>query len=230
MITRGMTPYETLSHIRDYEEWIRCRINGLFKKYKKKLMNKFVPEDTILGTSNYTIEGDRCMMKAIKCYYGKVANFYWCVLIITDRGYIIPISDAVTNKAIAFFTITKHAEQRMKERLGMDIYTFFDEAYIKKNHTAHHLEKYDYNNNPDEYVCQMGDAFLIIQKNGFELIVKTVLDKNELYTPQMQNYYDSKVRREEYDGKVRIAQKAQELAYNKALKIKNTQDLYRWLG
>lgn len=225
-----MTPYETLSHIRNYEDWMRKRIKGLFKKYKKKLMNKFVPEDTILGTSNYTIEDDRCMMKAIKCCRGKIADFYWCVLIITDRGYIIPIADSVSDTIKGFFTFTKHAEQRLKERLGMDIYTFFDEAYIKKNRTAYHLEKYDYNNNPDEYVCQMGDAFLIIQRNDIELIVKTVLDKNELYAEQMQNYYDSKVIREELDGKVRIEQEAQGLEYYKALKIKNTQDLYRRLG
>ena len=194
-----MTTNEVLGELKKGDEFILGRLNGLRIKNNKKLKSKFVKHNEIMSVSTYVIPetGDTAVVFAVKLLQtlkGKeYSSMYLSYYYKTPYGtHIMPFFDK--GVVVAFIEVTRHAEERMKERLGKDFDAFFREDWIKKNNSTTATVAYPYNGNPNEYVAHAGDAFLIleVEDSGRKKIVKTVLATANLYLNQLKDKLDSK--------------------------------------
>lgn len=194
-----MTTNEVLGELKKGDEFILGRLNGLRIKNNKKLKSKFVKHNEIMSVSTYVIPetGDTAVVFAVKLLQtlkGKdYSSMYLSYYYKTPYGTnIMPFFD--NGVVVGYIEVTRHAEERMKERLGKDFETFFREDWVKKNDSTAAAKEYPYNGNPNEYVAHVGDAFLILEfeDSGRKRIVKTVLATDNLYLNQLKDKLDSK--------------------------------------
>lgn len=202
MITRTMTPAEVLRTLRDIDAYVLERTKGLALKNGKKIKSKAIGHNEIMSRSNYVVPGisDTVVVYAVKqiqTLRGKeCASMDLVYYLTTQYGtYILPCIDFYTNRVKRYVEFSSHSIDRMKERIGRDFDTFFREDYIRRNNGVFQPIKYKYNNDENEYVAHIGDAFVIleIEGSGLRHIVKTILSTDDLYSNQLRLKLDSKI-------------------------------------
>lgn len=200
MIVQKMSADEVIRTLQRDDDYILERMKGLNIKNSKKLKSKFVKNNDIMSKSTYNIQGtnDTVVLYAIKLvqtikgkeYSTMMLNYYVKTYYNT---YIIPSINSKTQKVDLFVEFSIHSVERMKERLGKDFETFFEEDYLKNNGIIQPVE-YLRNGDENEFVAHVGDAFIILEQedSGKKYMVKTVLSEELLYNNQVSIKLDSK--------------------------------------
>ena len=204
MITNTMNFDEVVRSLQVNHNYVRERMDGLGKKNSKKLKNKFIKDNTIMSKSTYTVPEtkDTLVVYAIKHiqtlkkkdYATMILTYYYKT---SYNTYIVPNVSPLTNRVVGYVEFSCHSVDRMKQRLGKDFDTFFQEDYLKNNGIIQTLE-YNFNGDENERVAHIGDAFVILECEdaGRKYVVKTILSNEELFASQMINKLNSKRRGE----------------------------------
>jgi len=199
MITKSMTSEEVLKELKKDDQFVLGRLNGLLIKNNKKLRSKFVKHKDIMSVSTYVVPEtqDTVVVYATKNistlkgrdYSSMILSSYYKTCYDT---YIIPFFK--NSVPVGYVEYTHHSIDRMKMRLGKDFDAFFREDWIKRNNSAMAYVDYGYNGDENERVAHVGDAFLILARDGDgkRSIVKTVLSTADLHSNQLQNKLNSK--------------------------------------
>ena len=200
-----MTPNEVMKELQKDVDYIIGRMDGLGRKNNKKLNNKFVKHNEIMSVSTYVVPEthNTAVVYAMK-YIQQIQNKDYATMSLSYyiktcyNTIIIPSVDS--GRVVLYVEFTQHSMMRINERIGRDFVEFFEEDFLKKNHGSYYPVRYYYNGDENEYVAQVGDAFLILEKEGMGLkyVVKTVLSHEELHIGQTIQMYDSKFRGEEF--------------------------------
>ena len=102
-----------------------------------------------------------------------------------------------------FFHFTKHAIDRLWERTGLTLKDFFVNEFAVKAETTYHLTKSgEYGYDDSTYIMSIGRCFFVVCTEGDKIVVKTTLDRDNLYANQMELYVDSKRGAEKFADKV----------------------------
>ena len=204
MITRTMTPDEVIRTLHKNHLVILDRMDGLGIKNSKKLKNKYIRDNAIMSRSDYVLPEtyDTAVVYAIKHIQTMRGKDYATMILMhyyrtTYDTYIVPNVNPRTNRVQGYMEFTHHSVDRMKQRLGKDFDTFFQEDYVKNNGLVQTLE-YEFNGDENERVAHIGDAFAILEceDNGRKYVVKTILSNDELYASQLMNKLNSKIKGE----------------------------------
>lgn len=191
MVKKGMNEDEIYNSLKRSYDWVAERERGLMIKNKKKIQSAAYKNNDILSVSKYiTPEQEEVVVYTIKhiIQAGKkdVLSAAFVSYYDTELGFILPTHNPNFGKGLyEYFVFTKHAIDRLKDRLGKTFIEFFEKDYLKRNASAYGMEKYDHNNDPNEYVCRMGDAFLICAIEGKGIFVKTILSTSEMHSNQL---------------------------------------------
>lgn len=200
MITQTMTSDEVIRGLQANQEYIVERMNGLGAKNSKKLKNKFIKDNDIMSKSTYVVPEtkDTVVVFAIKrilMVKGKEHSTMTVSHYLKTyyNTYIVPVIDAMTNRVLGYIEFTCHSVERIRQRLGKDFDTFFQQDFVKNNGAIQALE-YKRNLDPNERIAHIGDAFAIMEYEDSErrYVVKTILSEKELYANQMTNKMNSK--------------------------------------
>ena len=195
-----MTSDEVIKALQKNHLVILDRMDGLGIKNSKKLKNKFIKDNAIMSKSDYLLPEtyDSAVVYAIKHIQTLKGKDYATMILMyyyktCYNTYIVPNVSALTNRVIGYMEFSTHSVDRMKQRLGKDFDTFFQEDYRKNNGIVQTLE-YHFNGDENERVAHIGDAFVILEcENEFhKYVVKTILSNEELYASQMLNKLNSK--------------------------------------
>lgn len=191
MITETMTSEELRKELLAEEKWVRGRIDGWRKKYHKKLKDKKVKENTLLGTSTYTTpRGNKVFVSVFKTYRDRNEKYaditfatlysFWC----GDRKrYLYPMNYPGTQTYKHSIVFSAHSVDRMKERLGMDITdVFVQNQKMMYGCTAFIMN--DYNGKDDESYCDFGPCILLAKDHPWGVIVSTIIAKDQQHTNQ----------------------------------------------
>ena len=191
MITDTMTSNELRRELIADEMWVRERMNGLRIKFQKKLKDKKVRENTLLGTSSYTTPlGNVVFVSCFKTYpdhkekYADIAfaslYSYWHGNV---KRYLYPMNFPGTQTYKHSIVFSAHSVERMKERLGMDMTDVFVENQ-KMLYGCTSFLKNDYNGKDDEFYCDFGPCILLAKHHPWGIIVSTIIAKDQQHTDQ----------------------------------------------
>lgn len=224
MIVKGMSDSEIIKELKFIDDILESRSSGYVKKYKKELKSKAYKNNDILGVEEYKINDNRvlvCFQKLV--ITDKLSDLKILYIVITeDNGAFSPDIDLCGN--YAFSHITKHAVDRMWERMGLTIKDFFVNEFVIKADTAHHLTKYDgYGYDDSTYIMSIGRCFFIVCTDDNKIVVKTTLDSDSIYANQMMLYSDSKICAEKYADKMY----EMDISRIKEIGVKKTSDVIR---
>ena len=143
-----MTSDEMLVKMRSILGDVQCKEYGLYKKYEKQLTSRKVADNTILGVSKYTIEGNLVYVVCSKQLFGRgkrdaeiVFTEYIGCLNPNDGklSFLRPNWDLDGVRLIGFSYFTAHCIKRLKERAGEEFVDFLKKygskpmSFIKKN-------------------------------------------------------------------------------------------------
>ena len=173
------------------------------KKFGKKLKSKAYKHNDVLGVQEYVINWNKvlvCFQKMV--ITDKLSDLSTCYLVLTeDYGAFSPNKDIWGN--YSFYHITNHAIERLQERLGLTLKDFFVNEYAIKADGACQQIKYDgYGYDDSTYIIAVGRCFFIVCTDGNKIVVKTTLDKDDIYANQQVLYIDSKRGAMEFADKV----------------------------
>ena len=204
MITKTMTSNEVIRALQKNHLVILDRMDGLGAKNNKKLKSKYVKDNAIMSRSDYCLPDtyDSAVVYAIKHIQTLKKKDYATMILMyyyktSYNTYIVPNVSPLTNRVVGYVEFSCHSVDRMKQRLGKDFDTFFQEDYLKNNGIIQTLE-YNFNGDENERVAHIGDAFVILECEdaGRKYVVKTILSNEELFASQMINKLNSKRRGE----------------------------------
>ena len=128
-----MTEAEITAQIKNIVDTLQVREIGLYQKYGRLLNNRKVGDNTILGVSKYTEDGNVVYMVCSKQLYGRSARraelvftYYISCLNPYDGklSFIRPNWDMAGMKIIGFTVFTNHCIKRLKERAGEEFIDF----------------------------------------------------------------------------------------------------------
>ena len=205
MITKTMTSDEVIRALQKNHLVILDRMDGLGAKNSKKLKNKYVKDNAIMSRSDYRLPDtyDSAVVYAVKHIQTLKRKDYATMILMyyyktSYNTYIVPNVSPLTNRVVGYVEFSYHSVDRMKQRLGKDFNTFFQEDYLKNNGIIQTLE-YNFNGDENERVAHIGDAFVILECEdaGRKYVVKTILSNEELFASQMMNKLNSKRQGEE---------------------------------
>lgn len=203
MIIKTMTDKEIVKELQSIEEVLESRFSGYWKKFGKKLKSKVYKHQDVLGVGEYVINGNKvlvCFQKLVLT--DKLSELGVCKIVITeDNGAFIPFVDELRN--FAFHHITKHAIDRMWQRMRLTVKDFFVNEYAKKTGTNIHITKYEeYGDDDSTYIMAIGRCFCIVYRGDNKIVVKTVLDRDRIHPNQLKLYVESKRGAEEFADKM----------------------------
>lgn len=217
-----MSDEEIIKELKLIDDYLESRSSGYIKKYKKELKSKTYKHNAVLGARRYEINRNKvlvCFQKLV--ITDKLSDLKILYIVITeDNGAFSPDIDLYGN--YAFFHITKHAVDRMWERLGLTINDFFVNEYVIKADTAYQLIKYDgYGYDDSTYITAIGKCFFIACESGNNIVFKTALDSNRIHQNQTMLYGDSKSGAEKYADTMdkKVAEFAKRKEFNKTIDI-----------
>lgn len=201
MITQTMTPDEVIRGLQMIDEYVLERMKGLMIKNSKKLKSKIVKDNSIMSKSTYDVPetNDKVVVYAIKHVqtlkgkeYATMSTMYYIKTYYNT--YITPVIDGLANKVRGYMEYSYHSVQRLRERLGKDFDTYFQEDEISSKGFTQFVE-YKRNGDVNEYVAHLGGAFLIVEceESGRRYVVKTILSEDDLYTNQLLDKEMSKI-------------------------------------
>lgn len=223
MIKKGMGDKEILAELARVDKIIISRLGGYLLKYRKGLKSKAYKHNDVLGVQEYDIEGNKCLLCFQKIEYGKVSDVAVANMVITEDGAYIPSYNEW--KRLSYIFLSKHSIDRMWQRMGMTLKEFFVNEYCVKAQTAHHLVKYDdYGYDDNTYIMNYGKCFFIAVVDETKIVIKTCLDRDKIYSNQLQMYVDSKRGGEFFADKTYEVNKAIVLS-----RFKKTNDVYKSL-
>lgn len=180
---------------KDYN-WVLERRDGLFKKYRKKLSDKKIGHNDLLGTSNYiTPFGKTCRVYCRKYIEGKYAELTIQVVFeyFGKQYYICPDNFGHT----AWVCFTQHAIARMKERANITFEQALD-MMIRETSGAFAFTLNTYTGVPNEYVAYFADGLLLGVMEGGNFIVKTYINRKNEYSNQLEVHIDSRKSAQKY--------------------------------
>lgn len=224
MITKYMNHNEVKRELDIVWETLRNRVPGYIKKYNKGVKSKAFKHNDVLGTGEYDINGNRVYVVFTKIVFNDKLSDLGISYLVMNQETGAYIDFANERGVSAFIQLTPHSIERMKQRLGMGVKEFFLNEYVIKAESSHHLEKYaEYGYDDDTYVMSIGKCFFIITAVNENIVVKTTLDRDNIYTNQMQLYVDCKRGAEWFADKCFDANKKA----IKRLGVKKTKDVFR---
>ena len=203
MIVKGMSNCEILKELKSIENILDSRISGYMKKFEKKLKSKAYKHNDVLGVQEYVINWNRVLVCFQKlAYTDKFLDVRINYIVITeDNGAFLSFRDGCGD--FGFYHYSKHAMDRMWERMGLTIKDFFVNEFVIKANGTHHLTKYNEDGNDDStYIMAIGRCFFIVCIVGNKIVVKTTLDLDRIRPNQMTLYADSKELAEKYADQI----------------------------
>ena len=222
MIVKSMSDREIIKELKFIDDILESRSSGYIKKYKKELNSKAYKHNAVLDTRRYEINGNKvlvCFQKLV--ITDKLSDLKILYIVITeDNGAFSPDIDLCGN--YAFFHITKHAVDRMWERMGLTIKDFFVNEYVIKADSAYQLIEYDgYGYDDSTYIIAIGKCFFIACERDNNIVFKTALDSERIHQDQTMLYGDSKRGAEKYADKMdkKVAEFAKRKEFNKTIDI-----------
>ena len=193
MIKKSMPNMAIIKELKSIDDIMLSRRSGYMKKFAKKLKSNAYKHNDVLDVREYEINGNKvlvCFQKLV--FTDKLSDLGVSTMVITeDNGAFIPSVDELGN--FTFCHITNHAIDRMWQRMGLTINDFFVNEYVINADTAIHPIKYEeYGYDDSTYIVSIGRCFFIVCESGNNIVVKTVIDWDNLHSNQMRLYIDSK--------------------------------------
>lgn len=219
-----MSDSEIIKELKSIDAIIKSRISGYLKKFGKKLKSKAYKNNDILGVEEYKINDNRvlvCFQKLV--FTDKLSDLGISHIVITkDNGAFL------SNKSVQgnffFHHFTNHAIDRMWQRLGLTVKDFFVNEFVIEADTTFHLTKYDkYGYDDYTYIMSIGRCFFIVSKYNNKIVVKTALDRDNLYANQMMLYEDSMICAGEYADRM----SERNIDRIKGIGVRKTSDVIR---
>lgn len=224
MITKYMNHNEVKRELDIVWKTLKNRIPGYLKKYRKGVNSKAFKHNDVLGTGEYDINGNRVYVVFTKIKFNDKLSDLGISYLVMNQETGAYIHFANERGVSAFIQLTPHSIERMKQRLGMGVKEFFLNEYVIKAETSHHLEKYaEYGYDDDTFVMSIGKCFFIITAVNENIVVKTTLDRDNIYTNQLKLYVDCKRGAERFADDCFDANKK----VIKKMGVKKTKDIVR---
>ena len=203
MIKKSMPNMAIIKELKSIDDIMLSRRSGYMKKFAKKLKSNAYKHNDVLDVREYEINGNKvlvCFQKLV--FTDKLSDLGVSTMVITeDNGAFIPSTDELGN--FTFCHITNHAIRRMWRRMRMTINDFFVNEYVINADTALHPIKYEeYGYDDSTYIVSIGRCFFIVCESGNNIVVKTVIDWDNLHSNQMRLYIDSKRGADKYAYKM----------------------------
>lgn len=202
MIVKTMSDKEILKELKSIDVILKSRISGHLKKFEKQLKSKAYKHNDVLEVREYVINWNRvlvCFQKLV--HTDKLSSLAISHIVLTeDNGAFLSFMNERGNY---FFHFTKHAIDRLWERTGLTLKDFFVNEFAIKAETTYHLTKSgEYGYDDSTYIMSIGRCFFVVCTEGDKIVVKTTLDRDNLYANQMELYVDSKRGAEKFADKV----------------------------
>lgn len=217
-MTNILTESEIIDELKSIDTILKSRRSGYMMMFAKKLKSKAYKHNDVLGVKEYVVNGNKvlvCFQKFVVT--NKLSDLTFSIIVITeDNGAFLPSIDAFGN--YTFCHITNHAIHRMWQRMGLTIKDFFVNEYVINADTAINPLKYDkYGYDDSTFAIAIGECFFIVCESNNNIIVKTTLDKDDLYSNQMELYIDSKKGADKFADKMyyKIADNLKESGFKK---------------
>ena len=203
MIVKNMSDSEILKELKTIDTILKSRISGHLKKFEKKLKSNAYKHNDVLAVREYVINWNRVLVCFQKlAYTDKFLDVRVNYIVITeDNGAFLSFRDGCGD--FGFYHYSKHAIDRMWERMGLTIKDFFVNEYVTIANGTHHLTKYNEDGNDDStYIMAIGRCFFIVCIDGSQIVVKTTLDLDRIRPNQMTLYAHSKKCAEKYAAEI----------------------------
>lgn len=176
--------------------WVLERRDGLIKKYRKKLLDKKIGHNDLLGVSNYSTPfGKTCTVYCRKYISGKYAEL--AVQVVFDyfgKKYYICMDNFGHTTWVCF---TQHAIDRMKERGNITFEQALD-MMVRETGGGLAFTKNTYTNGPNDCMAYLADGLLLGIMEGNNFIVKTYINRKNEYSNQLEVHIDSRKSAQEY--------------------------------
>lgn len=205
MINTRMTFDEINKELCADMEWIRGRVDGWMKKYRKQLRSKHIPNGKVLGITSYTTPNDNKAWAILQKHcinYGKYSEVAFQILFEDEKSGRFFYHTTGEKGDNVVFVFTKHALQRLKERGNMTVFELLIQ-FSKTQNAVFSVEEYNYNNEEDVYFLPMGDGAFIVVENGSNYICTTYLHKSNEFSNQLELHIKSRKKALEYSEKRR---------------------------
>ena len=198
MITEDMTPTEKLKELYVDSYWFANISSGWNKKYAKQLRQYQKSRKQVIDKHVYKTPNDNTVLvyfikekleEGRKIYNTLLFYYIWelnrkdgrkdflIVNAFNERGEYVICKD--------FMQISAHANDRMKQRSGKDFLEIYESMICDYGMGAIWVEKYTYNNNPNEICGRFGNGLLfgeiIESKCKF---IKTYIDWQDEHSNQ----------------------------------------------
>ena len=176
--------------------WVLERKAGLFKKYRRKLLDKKIGHNDLLGISEYTTPtGKKCKVYCRKYTEGKYAELTIQVVFeyFGKQYYICPTNFGRT----AWVCFTQHAIDRMKERGDVTFEQALD-MMVRETGGGLAFTKNTYTNGPNDCMAYLADGLLLGIREGTNFIIKTYINRKNEYANQLEVHIDSRKSAQEY--------------------------------
>lgn len=170
--------------------WVLERKDGLFKKYRRKLLNEKIGHNDLLGISEYTTPtGKKCKVYCRKYTEGKYAELTIQVVFeyLGKQYYICPDNFGRT----AWVCFTQHAIDRMKERGNITFEQALDMMTRETGGTLAFTQN-TYSGGPNDCMAYFADGLLLGVMEGSNFIIKTYINRKNEYANQLEVHIDSR--------------------------------------
>lgn len=203
MIVKNMSDSEILKELKTIDTILKSRISGYLKKFEKKLKSNAYKHNDVLEVREYVINWNKvlvCFQKLV--HTDKLSSLSISHIVVTEDSGAFLLFEGERG-SFFFHHFTNHAINRMRERTGLTLKDFFVNEFVIKAETTYHLSKYEkYGYDDSTYIMTIGRCFFIVFTDGNKIVVKTTLDKDDIYANQQVLYIDSKRGAMEFADKV----------------------------
>ena len=203
MINKQTTDGEIRKELKSINDTIKSRFSGYVKMFAKELKSKAYKHNDVLGVKEYVINENKvlvCFQKIV--ITNKFSNLWVTHIVVTEDSGAFLLFEGERG-SFFFHHFSNHAINRMRERTGLTLKDFFVNEFVIKAETTYHLSKYEkYGYDDSTYIMTIGRCFFIVCTDGNKIVVKTTLDKDDIYENQQVLYIDSKRCAMEFADKV----------------------------